>query len=370
MRKILVFFTIIFLTVGIVACSNDDDTTTPTTEKRLFLKINKDVINENETVLFTAFDDKNKEVEAEFYINGVKVTNKHKFEKKGIYLVIAKKAGYADTAPLSVEVVKHGDVIIKKLVLSVDKAEVEVGEKVVFTVTDGENIIDDATIYMVDFEKNATIEWEPNKPGTATFVASKLGYYNSNSVIVKSFIEQKPVKDKANFTIDNIKYNAELVQLVVKGDPTTTQPFLFKDGDLYYFIYMMYFYEKNRRNGISYSMKVYVPKETTTLVLPYEVDKSKIELMEIVTYLSSATYQRIPVKDFTIDKMEWEKVAAGVIPSKVTTKMESRDKKVAIDYDGKFEQLFIEKQSTRKNLDQLDFTKASMNFKSVKIVKK
>ncbi len=367
MKKLCIFFSIVCLTIGIVACSNDDNTVELTAEKELFLQVDKGMVHENEEVLFSAFDDKNKEVKADFYLDGIKITNKHLFPKKGVYFVVAKKEGFIDSSPLTIEVVKESEVVLKTLVLSASKHEVIPGESVDFNVTNGSTEMENVNIRFIGTDTYVSgNSWEPNAMGVYKFVASKLGYFDSNEITVT--VKQRDFEDKRNITVQRLKYNVDLIGLCVKGDLETSQPILFKNGDLYYFMYVMKYITEDGEYAIEYLMKVYVPKDVKKLILPYEVDKSKVEPFAVINSLEGAQDKRYSKNEFKVDKMEWEKPIKDIQPGRIKTQLETLDEENAVDYEGIYDELYLDAYKPEVDGRKVNIQKIEPNRGSIKIV--
>ncbi|MDR0230182.1 MAG: hypothetical protein LBI72_14150 [Flavobacteriaceae bacterium] len=89
----------------------------PTTiGKRLVLTADKEEIVEGETVTFTVKADEKEVKGAEIFVDLVKVTNPHKFDKKGMYRVTTKAEGYIDSDGLMIVVKEKPteDPVVKK----------------------------------------------------------------------------------------------------------------------------------------------------------------------------------------------------------------------------------------------------------------
>lgn len=105
MKKLLFYLSVVLLTIAFGACSNDDDTPDNIVKKDLFVEASSITIDIGGTVIFTAFDDQKKEViDVEFYVDGVKSPKECKFEKRGVYNVVAKKTGYNTSVSLAIMV--------------------------------------------------------------------------------------------------------------------------------------------------------------------------------------------------------------------------------------------------------------------------
>lgn len=341
MKKLFILFTLVFLAVGITACSSDDDTVDVVTAKDLFLKVDRNRINENETVSFTAVDSDTKSLEADFYIDGVKVGKSHKFEKRGVYVVTAKKSGYKVSSPLAIQVVKEGEIIIKTLEIKADKYEVITGETVKFTVSDGNHVLKDATIFF-EGESNAIHnEWAFKVPGVYKLYGSLNGYFDSNVITIT--VKQKTVTPKKNFVINGTNFNIDFVTLSVATDSNLVPLLLHEEvgGEfVHYFIYNITYAETNY-DFISYSMKVFVPEGTKKLVLPYEVDKSKVVPLEVMTAIHAQLVDQIRAEDLDTNTLEWLlPFEENVSPGKLRANFKTKDGKNSVDFDGEYKGLY------------------------------
>lgn len=307
MKKLFILFTIAILVIGVAACSSDDDAVENTSLKEVFLKADRNRINENETVTFTAVDSESKLVDVEFYINGLEVGKKHKFEKRGVYIVTAKRDGYKVNSPLAIQVVKEGEVVVNTLELSADKYEMYTGEVVKFTVTDGNNFIYKPNVFLEGTELSVDEVWVPSTPGEYKFICHHYGYFDSNVITIN--VKQKPVDENKYFTIDDVKFSINQTALYIYATPDN-KPILFSEEvegvTSYYYVYSIYYID-TEYTFVTYSMKVYVPKNSTEVILPYEVDKSKVVPYEYRIIFETELVDTFPADQFEVKAMEWKK---------------------------------------------------------------
>ncbi len=341
MKKIFILFTLAFLAIGITACSSDDNTVEIENTKDLFLKIDRSRIKVNETVSFTAIDSDSKPVDAVFFINGLKVGKKHKFEKRGIYVVTAKKAGYKISSPLAVQVLAEGEIVTKTLELTASKYEVLTGETIDFKVTDGNNIVEGVPIVNAETSETLDQNWTPNIPGVYKIKSFGNGYLESNVITI--VVKQKTVDAKKNFTIEGGKFNINKVELAVKTT-ATYEPILFYedvDGKRVSFYIFTIFYSETNQEFLSYSMKVIIPEGTTKLLLPFNVDKSKVVPMDITTVIDAFKVDTIDASEFATNILEWgrpfvENEKPGTLKARLITK----DGKNGVEFEGEYQGLF------------------------------
>ncbi|MDM1487747.1 hypothetical protein, partial [Acinetobacter towneri] len=178
MKKLLFYFFVVLLTVAMGACSKDDNTPDDKVLKDLFVQTSNTTVDIGASVDFIAVDNDRKEVkEVDFFADGVKITKDYKFDKRGVYNVIAKKTGYKNSVPLPIMV---GGAIAEKLELVASKDEILIGEQVSFTVSiDGRAvsgyILEHIKVGMLSGDK-----WSAFEEGTYQFRAFKEGYISSD----------------------------------------------------------------------------------------------------------------------------------------------------------------------------------------------
>lgn len=175
-------------------------------QEKLELSADKNSILVGETVTFKV-QSQGKDVVADIYVDGAKVTNPYKFEKKGSFNVVAKKANYTDSNVVSV-VVNEGNVEPEpELELTVDKNSLTVGGVVTFTVKSKGVVVTGTTITA----NGATIgnPWTTNTVGKFEIQANKTGYKASNKLEVN-------VVSATNYIKHNgVYYNADKAHLSV-----------------------------------------------------------------------------------------------------------------------------------------------------------
>ncbi|KZE83366.1 hypothetical protein AV926_00145 [Myroides marinus] len=277
MKNILKYFAVMLLIVATVGCSKDDDTVDDSGKKELFIKADRTKVAIGELVAFTAIDKVNNKVDdASFYLNGVKISKDFKFDKKGVYNVVAKKIGYKASAPVSIFVSDGGEVIANKLKLTVDKNAVYLGESVKFTVTADGKEVEGAKIQYLEGVALESSTLVMDKFGTFRFVAIKEGYSNSEILEVKVLL--KPSVTDQTFTINGVKYDIKNVELTIDVDKNTKKPILYKEGNAAYYVYKL-FADNVDGTFAMYIMKVTVPNDTDKVILPYEVPANKVEIL-------------------------------------------------------------------------------------------
>ncbi|MDM1352631.1 hypothetical protein HX071_09050 [Myroides marinus] len=277
MKNILKYFTVMLLIVAAVGCSKEDDTVEDSGKKELFIKPDKTKVAIGELVAFTAMDKTNNKVDdANFYLNGAKISKDFKFDKKGVYNVVARKLGYKASAPVSIFVSDGGEVIANKLKLTVDKNTVYLGESVKFTVTADGKEVEGAKIQYIEGGTLESSTLVMDKFGTYRFVATKEGYSNSEILEVKVLL--KPSVTDQTFTINGVKYDIKNVELTIDVDKNTKKPILYKEGKEAYYVYKL-FADNVEGTFAMYIMKVVVPNDTDKVILPYEVPANKVEIL-------------------------------------------------------------------------------------------
>lgn len=366
MKKLFIFFTIAFLAIAFIACDSDDNTVT--NDKELSLKVDKKMIHENETVLFSAFNDKNEKVEADFYIDGIKVTNKHQFTTKGVYVVVAKKDGFADSSPLTVEVIKEREYILKKLILSADAYEGYVGNTFNFFVSTSTGPIEVASVIDVDKKEQLSEKlWQHDEVGVYNIKASKYGYFDSNEITIT--IKQRELQEKRNMIVKGINFDVDITWLSIVGNPDTLYPILFEENGLYFFVFLMNYQDELDACVIQYAMKVYVPRDIDHVVYPYEVDKSRVKPFKLTVYRNTTKIGIYTPDDFVIGSEIWVKPAGGDL-GQITNKIHTLDKVAKLDYEGVYDELYLEPYDSTAGLGKkIDIAQRNKKIEANKRVK-
>lgn len=304
MRKIFKYFTVMLLIVAAVGCSKDDDDVIDESgKKELFINADKVKVSIGERVLFTASDKSNNKVDdASFYINGVKISKDYKFDKKGVYNVIAKKVGYKQSAPISIFVLDGGEVIGNKLKLTADKKSVFMGETVNFSVTVDGKEVDGVKIQHLEGSALDSSLWVTDKPGTFKFIATKDGY--SNSDVIEVTVLLKPSVVDQTFTINGKKYDIKGVELTIDVNKNTKEPILYKEGNVSYYVYKL-FADNVDNTFAMYIMKVVVPSDTKKIILPYEVPANKVEVLGALGIVNGESEAEIFAMDIEKASTKW-----------------------------------------------------------------
>lgn len=221
MKKLFMFLAVAGLATFGASCSSDDNSTPPppTKEKQLVLSADKASIKEGESVTFTVKVDKDV-VQADLYIQGtpeVKISNTHKFDTKGEYKVVAKKADHKTSSVVTITV-KGEDVpgVEKKLVLTPTKNEVFVGESVTFSVKDEDGaVVSGFTVNNVAGGVVPNGIFQAQAAGTFKFTASKTGYVTSSEVSV--VVKTRPALTTNFFQYEGIQYAVDEALFVYQG---------------------------------------------------------------------------------------------------------------------------------------------------------
>ncbi len=274
MKKIIVCFSLLLFAIVIVACSSDDNQVSENNE--LFISANKSKLAIGEEITFSAFDQNDKEVtDVEFYVSGTKVTQKHKFNQKGIYYGIAKKKGYKNSRSINISVLDaDGEAVLSKLKMTVDKPTVVLGEKVTFEVKIDGKVVTSG--YKIKYYQGDVIESNPlvlDKPGINKFVVTKDDY--ATSEIVEVNVKLVPTATPQTYTVNGKKYEIEEFQLefvTPREDPNPTVYYDIKGAYILFRVVAIH----NVPNFAEIFMKVHIAKLGTSFIYPHEVDKSRI----------------------------------------------------------------------------------------------
>lgn len=195
MKKLFMFLVVTGLAAFGTSCSSDDssgDTGTggKTREKQLVLSADKEKAIVGETVTFKTTVEGKVQTDVDIYVDGTKVANPFKTTKRGNLKVVAKKAGYMNSAEFDLTVRDQGEPENTKLILSVNTDKIKIGKSVTFTVMNAGKIVTDAEITLNGVK--VSNPWTATASGTFTFVAKKAKYDNSNEVVVSVDEAQNP----------------------------------------------------------------------------------------------------------------------------------------------------------------------------------
>lgn len=297
MKQIIKCFSLLFFAIVVVACSRDDnqadDNQADDNETReLVLTADKLKVSMGETVSFSALDANNKEVkDVEFYVSGTKVTQKHKFETKGIYYATAKKKGYKNSRPIDIAVTDtDGEAVLSKIKMTVDKTSVFIGDKVTFEVKiDGKVATSGYQIkyYQGDAIDDNTVVLD--KLGVFKFVATKNDY--ATSEIVEVEVKLKSTATANTFTANGRKFDVIGADLVLDVD-SNQQAILYRDAKGSYFSYVVFLNNTYVTFSIA-TIKVYVPLDVENIVYPHEVDPSRISLWKAESFVQTVQINNI-----------------------------------------------------------------------------
>ncbi len=333
MKQIIKCFSLLFLAIGTVACSGDDNDADNNENKELVIIADKIEIPIGESVLFSALDGNNKEVkDVEFYVDGIKVTQKYKFDKKGLYYAVAKKKGYKNSYPIDIAVMDtDGEAILSKIKMTVDRSTIVMGDRVTFEVKiDGKVATSGYSIryYQGDAIESNTLILD--KPGKYKFVATKEDY--ANSEVIEVDVKLKSTVTPQTFTINGNKYEITEVELANHID-SDLQPILYYDtrGAFYAYDIVVKYSVSTFTFG---TLKVRVPHLVESIPLPHEVDKSRISLWKGLAFEDSKRILDIkeneldPTSSVHFDKKNIDGVG------KLDLDFRSKDHSMEIKYSG------------------------------------
>lgn len=148
MKKILFLFLAVIAFVG---CSSDDNTNNVLVKEELLLTAEKNKIIVGDELVFTAVDSEGKVVDAAFYIEDRQVNNPVKFDRLGVFYVVAKKEGFKDSNVLKVFV--HEETVEdtpndKPIFFTLDGTDIEF--EIVMLEVVSEDIVVDGSVVKVD----------------------------------------------------------------------------------------------------------------------------------------------------------------------------------------------------------------------------
>ncbi|MDM1367841.1 hypothetical protein HX052_16910 [Myroides marinus] len=334
MKKLLIFFSVIFLIIGVIACSKSDDSDGGTDKKELFVKSDKEKIVIGELVKFSAFTKEGKGVkDATFYINGNKISNEYKFDKKGVYNVVAKSAGYKTSSPIAINVTEGGEVIAEKIELSADRGTLYVGETVKFTVKQKGKEVSGYQIKIVGGENITGNTWTPKAKGVYKFIAT-LGDKISNEISVEAVNVST-----GSYKLDDKNYAIAEVTFGVSGN-SEKKAILYTDGKEKYFVFMLFAYSSESDYSVL-SMKVIVDDPVTKVVFPQDADPSKIKFISVSTFVNKKLASTIKAEDFANVNVEWKEKMDNEGIGAIDYSILSKDNKFALKFSGDYEGTFI-----------------------------
>lgn len=205
MKKLL-FFLIIGL--SFLSCSTDDNQVEGIENQELFLIVENASIFIYDSLFFVIQDANAESVDADLYVNGIKVSNPFVFEKEGQYDVVAKKKGIADSNIVKVTV------SAKQLVLAVDKENLFLQGRAIFTATwQGEDVSSTVSIYNI--ETNEIVQdgmFYGDEIGEFKFQAKGKGFVDSNVTTI--LVEERQTDGK--FIINDNEYLISGVSISVE----------------------------------------------------------------------------------------------------------------------------------------------------------
>lgn len=326
----LVFTTLFILFASLIlGCTNDDEVI----DKTLTVFADKSLVNEGDVVFFSAKNGGKEVSEVAYYVDDKQSANQFRFVKHGAYSVVAKKNGYIDSKPITVNV---SDVVIepgsKQLVLIASKDRAYVGDLVVLSVHDGEGIIHDATITQLGYGEVPNGRWIPSVAGTYNFKASKKG--SKESEVISVIVDKLGDLDK-NF-----------VRLVAGGDSAITSTILYLESDIYDApifrargdgrLYLRYHLRSftSKTSYADITLDVLLPNSDRKKVLPDEVVSSDVFTHSVVYVVDGIVIQHSKVGEAISCTYRWGTSATASTQGYFQLKLYSST--IHIDYSGKY----------------------------------
>lgn len=156
--------------------------------KMMTLTADQDKITVGEAVTFTVKEGDEVLTGADFYMENTKISNPFTFTQEGEFIVIAKKAGYADSNRVTIRV--KG--IEKTLKLAADRENVSAGDRVTFTVTEGTEVVPGAELFIGEARISSPHQF--TEAGVYEVIAKKQGYLDSNHLtITVAAVDARPI---------------------------------------------------------------------------------------------------------------------------------------------------------------------------------
>lgn len=186
MKKILF---LVLLVVVFVGCSSDDNNKEVLVKQELILGAEKTKITVGDELVFSAVDSEGKVVDAAFYIEDREVKNPVKFDRLGVFYVVAKKEGFKDSNVLKVFVHEEAVEEIpndKPIFFTLDGEDVDfeivmLGIATETVVIDGKNVKVDKVVELENGKLANVYELGPAGDDNAAF----LTFYVVNESIVQ-----------------------------------------------------------------------------------------------------------------------------------------------------------------------------------------
>ncbi|MCC9041755.1 hypothetical protein LNQ81_03440 [Myroides sp. M-43] len=370
MKKLLLFFSGFLLVLSAFSCS-EDNTPDDTIQKELFVIIPKNAISVGSSVSLKAVDRESKEVsDVDFYVDETKITKEHKFDKRGIYNIVAKKVGYMNSTPTAIMV---GDVVSQKLELAVTSIDITVREEVEFKVSLGGKSISGYYIEAIDNGLLSGNKWSSNVPGTFKFFAFKEGCFNSEEIIIT--VKPKEIKDNQAFTVNGKKYGVDKVFLYVDvKEENQQQPYFYKTekGDTY-LLYNLHAFD-DQTALCTYQFAVFTPNNKEVFVLPSEVNPSDVVFIGGIAVLEETVVLSYGVSRFDKNWVEWQAPFDGPSkkPGKIKYGFKSKDGKLGLNYEGEFFGLLpqpVKKRISNSTLEEPKYGEVRLNNLKVTPIK-
>ncbi|MDM1367839.1 hypothetical protein HX052_06375 [Myroides marinus] len=364
MKKLLFYFFVVLLTVAMGACSKDDNTPDDKVLKDLFVQTSNTTVDIGASVDFIAVDNDRKEVkEVDFFADGVKITKDYKFDKRGVYNVIAKKTGYKNSVPLPIMV---GGAIAEKLELVASKDEILIGEQVSFTVSiDGRAvsgyILEHIKVGMLSGDK-----WSAFEEGTYQFRAFKEGYISSDIVTIK--VNKKPIIDNQSFTINGVKYGIEEVLLegdVVDDNKNIASVFIYTDSNgRKYQKYRLFARSMTTATYTVVEFAVYVSAMEKEFMFPTDVDPKDVVVLNVGAVVDNVAVASLDADKLDVATSKWTTPFEHYFksPGVVNYQIVSKDKKLQINYEGNYNGLEFSKvkPNTKKMMNPFESKKGRL----------
>lgn len=226
------------LAAMIAACSSDDNSgeghkIEEGVLKSLKLEVSATSVLVGEEVSFSLLDDTGKEIDGAIMLNGKEIAKKYVFNQAGAFKITGAKQGFNTSNEVTITVAEKERA---PLTLKVSKAEVEIGEKVVFEVISQDVAVTDG-VKIFDVKSNKALEgleFIATEAGEFEFIAKGEAFVDSEKIVVKVKEAVKALETKLTINGKNLKIgyvNLDVKSVNPKGATSTPPAFVVDMGD-------------------------------------------------------------------------------------------------------------------------------------------
>lgn len=329
MNKLVLTTLFILFASLILSCTSDDEVI----DKVLTVYIDKPLVKEGDVVFFSAKNAGKEVSDVDYYVEDILTTNQYKFLSTGSYNVIARKEGYLDSKPVTVNVTKA---VIgpgrQKLQLISSKDRAYVGELIFLSVYDGVGFVQDATVTQIGYGSVPGGRWVPSAAGTYSFIASRQGALESDVITV--LIDKRGDLDK-NFVrlVNEGDLAISSTNLYLERDDFGSPNFRTRSDGRLYLRYHLY----NITSQTSYAditLDVLLPNSSRKVLFPDEVASSDVFTHAVTYVVDGIVIQRSKEWEAINCNYSWGTSATSTTPGYFQLKLYSST--IHIDFSGNY----------------------------------